>query len=615
MTYPIYIPFKKNQTPSGPATFMKNLQLFLDQHQVPYTSDSKKSKVMFFPVLYSLQVLNDIKRQGGYIIQRLDGIYYPSKHGDEYVDLNKDIRKIYSNYADYIIFQSRYSQAQCFVMFGEHKNSSIIANGVQKKIFYPQAIDKNVSPPNFIRFVTTGNFRNIDMLEPIVQALDRIQGQCDFELTVVGPVVNQLLTSYLKREYIRYIGPKPLEDVAAVLRSHHIFLYSHLNPPCPNSVIEAISCGLPVVGFDSGAMAELCFFSKDLLAYVSEDVFQRYEDFKPSAFAEKVMTVVQEYRHYKEIALTYSHLYSFDECGEKYVEIFQRYLQKSPNSSKRWRYMMKYPFQRLRCVVSRGKRTLFKYTFLSGKSLIKRILLGLNSKQLVTMIVQLLRLKLRVLPPKQSLRVLFELENALYELEGQEAVRYGNGVHTKHKHIKYHDFFVRRIAAGSRVLDVGCGNGALAYDIATQVVNGSVYGIDISAHNIEYARQTYPAKNIEYVRGDALCDLPNQAFDVLVLSNVLEHIEKRVDFLQKLQATYQPKKFLIRVPVYERDWRVPLKEELEIDYRLDATHYIEYRRKEFFEEITQAGLDVTHIQINWGEIWAEVNKKTRIESL
>lgn len=252
------------------------------------------------------------------------------------------------------------------------------------------------------------------------------------------------------------------------------------------------------------------------------------------------------------------------------------------------------------------KSYLLKRLVLSPGSLVEKLLLRLGHKQFLAVLSAIIQKKSSALAPAESLKLLFDLENKLYSFEGQEAIRYGNGLHTKHKHIRYHEFFVQRIEPGSRVLDVGCGNGALAYDIATQITDVEVYGIDIDPRNINIARTNHAVENIEFVCGDALHDLPNQAMDVVVLSNVLEHIERRVDFLKGLQQTYHPQKFLIRVPIFERDWRVPLKEELGIDYRLDPTHHIEYRQDEFVREIEHAGLHIYHSQVNWGEIWAEV---------
>lgn len=611
MKHQLYIPFKQYHWLGGPATFMQNLQHYLDRQHHAYLPSLDNAKVVFFPNSFSLKKLQKIKEQGGYIIQRLDGIHYPSKHGEQYLELNKNVKDIYLHYADTVIFQSRYSVAQCFEMFGECKNYHIIINGVEKSIFYPAASLHTRTLENPIRFITTGRFRNIDMIEPVVQALDMLEDSLDFELTVIGPVVNAELTPFFQRPYITHIEALTLPEIAEELRKHDIFLYSHLNPPCPNSVIEAISCALPVVGFDSGAMAELCFFSKELLVPVSIEIFQKYEDFDAERLAEKITLAVQRYEHYRDVALAHSHLYSFEECGRKYLNVFESYV----NRRRKFGPSMKHSFiqmlKRIRCIPVRLKSRIFKRVVLSSNSFLQRLLLKLNEQQFLAVMFTAIARKSSSLPPADSLKFLFEIDNRLYSLEGQEAVRYGNGLHTKHRHIKYHDFFISRIEPGSCVLDVGCGNGALAYDIAAQVSGVFVYGIDIVPGNVDVARKTYSADNITFVCGDALTDLPEQHVDVIVLSNVLEHIEKRVEFLNELQRVYQPQKFLIRVPVFERDWRVPLKQELGIDYRLDPTHYIEYRQDEFFQEIADAGLCIKHLQVNWGEIWSEVMKNTR----
>ena len=132
---------------------------------------------------------------------------------------------------------------------------------------------------------------------------------------------------------------------------------------------------------------------------------------------------------------------------------------------------------------------------------------------------------------KEALKYLLELDRRIYFLTGQAAKRYGGGIHTKHRHIKYHDFFIKNMDAGTRILDVGCGNGFLAYDIATNVDNAEIIGVDSNSENIAFAKEKFDHPSITFKVGEAPKDLPDQRFDVVILSNVLEHIEKRVEFL------------------------------------------------------------------------------------
>lgn len=234
-------------------------------------------------------------------------------------------------------------------------------------------------------------------------------------------------------------------------------------------------------------------------------------------------------------------------------------------------------------------------------------LLKLSREGAEELLVHFVHSFIRGKSPDDALKFLFALDEKLYGLQGKMSVAYGGGIHTKHRHMKYHDFFTTRISEEETVLDVGCGHGALSYSIALQC-GAHVTGVDLSHQNIELARERHDHAMIDYLQGDALCDLPEGHYDVVVLSNVLEHIEHRVDFLKGLLDQATPKRLLVRVPMFERDWRVPLKKELGVEWRLDKTHFTEYTEGSFTAEVKEAGLDVTEQELRWGELWCVLEK-------
>lgn len=211
-------------------------------------------------------------------------------------------------------------------------------------------------------------------------------------------------------------------------------------------------------------------------------------------------------------------------------------------------------------------------------------------------------------PPNKAMKALLLVDEDVSTFINWVAVRYDGGLHVKHRLMRYHDFFTERVKVGERVLDIGCGNGALAYDLAT-VSGAKVTGIDIVKENVEMAGRRYRHQGLRFLHGDAIKDTPEENFDVVVMSNVLEHIEDRTVFMERLKETLHPTRILIRVPMIDRDWRVPLRQELGLFYFSDATHFTEYTKESFAKEMAEAGLEISHLQVNWGEIWAEVRPK------
>ncbi|MBF0285105.1 MAG: methyltransferase domain-containing protein [Magnetococcales bacterium] len=209
------------------------------------------------------------------------------------------------------------------------------------------------------------------------------------------------------------------------------------------------------------------------------------------------------------------------------------------------------------------------------------------------------------LPPDAALRLILALDNTLYSLAGRHAIRLEGGTHAKHRLTAYHDFFVARLRPGETVLDGGCGLGELALDMAERG-EALVTGVELDEGKVQRAREQRSHPRLTLLPGDLRGDPPpGGPWETVVLSNVLEHLTERPALLRHLQKTMRPRRFLLRVPLFQRDWRVPLKQELGLEWRLDPTHETEYTPESFASELRQAGLRLTHREFRWGEIWAE----------
>ena len=209
---------------------------------------------------------------------------------------------------------------------------------------------------------------------------------------------------------------------------------------------------------------------------------------------------------------------------------------------------------------------------------------------------------------ERAMRQLLQLYDDAYHGVDLGAIEYDQGVHAKHRLTRYHDFFVERIHEGERVLDVGCGKGELAYDLAERS-QAQVVAIDASPWMLEFARERSSHPNVTFVQADAVDYKPDEAVDVAILSNVLEHIEPRVELLRSLRERAEARRLLIRVPALERDWTVPLRQEVGLPHFSDPEHKLEYDTQLLRDELAEAGWEMGEPQLNWGEIWVEASAR------
>jgi len=139
--------------------------------------------------------------------------------------------------------------------------------------------------------------------------------------------------------------------------------------------------------------------------------------------------------------------------------------------------------------------------------------------------------------------------------------------------------------------------------IATRVAGSEVVGVDRDDGRLAEARAADNPDNLSFVKTDVCDSLPDGPWQAVVLSNVLEHIEDRVSFLKAILQNAKPERVLIRVPHFERDWKMPMRKELGLNYFSDAEHFIEHRLDELQTELAEAGLRPMVTHTLWGEIW------------
>ena len=187
------------------------------------------------------------------------------------------------------------------------------------------------------------------------------------------------------------------------------------------------------------------------------------------------------------------------------------------------------------------------------------------------------------------------------------------GSHPKHGILQYERWFLERTPKGSRVLDVGSNQGRLSFFLAQQA--GEVVGVEIVESFYSKAVKSNSYRNVKFFNND-ICAIAASLdeFDVIVMSNVLEHIEKRVEVLKVLNSCLSRSEssaatLLLRVPQFDRDWVTPFKQSRNIEWRSDPTHYVEYTFDALAEELTAADWSIVESSFQFGEIYAVAKLK------
>jgi glycosyltransferase involved in cell wall biosynthesis len=230
-----------------------------------------------------LAALWQVRWRGVKIIQRLDGMNWlhrlHSRHGindwrhfvrAEYGNLI--LRLIRSRLATRLVYQSEFVVEWWQRIYGQAPAPArVIYNGVDLDTYTPQGSEKPPQDRWRVLMVEGSLMGGYEQgLEVAVRLAQNLAAQMGanrpVELMVAGRVSANLqrhweniltATQPPNKVVLNWGGLVESQQIPALDRSAHLLFSSDVNAACPNSVIEALGCGLPVLAFDTGALPEL----------------------------------------------------------------------------------------------------------------------------------------------------------------------------------------------------------------------------------------------------------------------------------------------------------------------------------------------------------------------
>lgn len=279
------------------------------------------------------EILNTAQKKGLKIIVNQNGVAFPAWDGANFERTNQELKKLI-NCADFIVYQSRFCKdaAERYISPPQVPHA-IIYNPVDTRFFRPDSC--SVKPQKFTLLLGGNQFKKY-RLELALQTLQAVRQELpEVELIITGKLwqphdealnwVKQKLRAMNIQDCVKFTGPYTQAQAPEIFSQAHVLLHTQYADSSPGLVLEALSCGLPVIYLNNGGVPELVGPAGiGVLLDHSWDVINLPT---PEKMAEAVLLAYDNVKYFSEAARQRAvEHFSLEKFVSQHAEIFSRVL-------------------------------------------------------------------------------------------------------------------------------------------------------------------------------------------------------------------------------------------------------------------------------------------------
>ncbi len=241
----------------GPLVKVKRLQEFFPQDRWRYNLVYALSNAPYLPAI----ALGWLANRKVPVVLNQNGVFYPGWYAGNWQAQNRLMSSAYHS-ADYVFWQSEFCRRCADRFLGVRDGpGEILFNAIDVDRFSP-AVQR---PPRPFTFLVTGKIgRHLGYrLESTIGGLAAARRSgLDARLVIAGWVEDRFATEAMVERHgvtgcVVFSGAYRQEEAPEVYRSADAYVMTKYLDPCPNTVLEAMACGLPVLYSASGGVPEL----------------------------------------------------------------------------------------------------------------------------------------------------------------------------------------------------------------------------------------------------------------------------------------------------------------------------------------------------------------------